>query len=82
MRIVATAAGTGLILGGAMLAVGLRHNAQGEFRDTATGRLDLGYCLLVFGSWFLLGALGGAALAAAWSGIARIARRAGGSGGE
>lgn len=50
---VAVAAIVGAVVGGLMLFIGIQDNPQGEFIDTATGEIDIGYSLLIFFSWFL-----------------------------
>lgn len=55
-RLLAAACCVGLALGGVMLWLGLLHDPQSEFH-LADGGVDYGYCLLVFASWTLSGAL-------------------------
>lgn len=52
----------GIIAGVAAVWAGFQHNVQGEF-ISETGRIDYGYTVLVFGSWFVLVALSAAVLA-------------------
>jgi hypothetical protein len=41
----------GLAVGGAMCAIALDHNPQGEFRNTLSGAIDWPYLLLLGGGW-------------------------------
>ncbi len=58
-HILLVAAGSGLISGSLLLWLGLMHNTQAEF-NTPDGGIDYGYCVKLFASSALVGALFGA----------------------
>lgn len=51
-KLALVSSGFGLIGGAGALWLGMRHNAQGEFFLSDTGRIDIKYCAMVFGAWF------------------------------
>lgn len=75
VTVVATALAIGVAVGAFALAVGLEHNSQGEFIDTATGNVDIVYCALVFGTWFVLASFSTAAIAGLGYAMTKLLRR-------
>jgi hypothetical protein len=65
-------AGCGMLDGSLALTLGLIHNAQGEFFDTDSGRIDWGYCIMVFGTWFAAAAVVMAFLLLLWLRLRRM----------
>jgi hypothetical protein len=74
-NVAAAALTIGAVVGAVALTLGLQHNVQGEFIDTATGRIDVVYCALVFGFWFLLASVTVAAVAGFGYSMAKLLRR-------
>ena len=75
-RLAVVAAGSGIALGGTLLCIGLRHNAQSEFY-LENGGLDYLYCVKIFTSWTLVGAAVGAAAFAVYEVLRRLVAKRG-----
>jgi hypothetical protein len=66
--------GCGLVLASVMIALGFSHNSQAEFY-LPNGTIDYKYSLGLFGSWFVVGALGGLLLYFLFCWVLKVSNR-------